>query len=259
MKEKTPLRRFIGENRIRLAKAILVELGANVCTVLLTFFLAQSIAAVVGFQSFKARILGFGGVGPWIRVGGAAGLAVLRLALDLFRFRMRATLSEDFAFQLRTLLFSRYINYKSKSDVRIGVALLRFSGDMGDSRQLLSLGILQASADVTLVVAGLTLIWVLDLKLGLAFMVALILCYFAIHRIFGRLPQRVRLSHNTKASLLAYVSGALSNIDSLRAFNRESRACRQFERKARKVRDANVDLQKINGDIRAGAQFISYI
>ncbi|MFN4081440.1 MAG: ABC transporter transmembrane domain-containing protein [Saprospiraceae bacterium] len=253
-----PVQDFLAVRRRQIALALMLELCANICAIVLAFALAQGLAGVFGYQSFRARMLGLSGAAAEVWIAAALVLALGRLGFDMLRFRYRNALSEELVLDLRMRLFSAYMNDEKKEDIRMGAALLRFGGDMGMARQLLSQGILQAAADITLIVGGIVLICLLDMRLGMALTGLLFLFFAALYLLFGRLGLVVKEAHNRQASLLAYVHGALTGLESIRTLNRETRAIRQFEGKALRLRDAQQQARNLDAWVKASARFASY-
>ena len=220
--------------------------------------LAQGLAGVFGYQSFRARMLGLSNAAAEVWIAAALVLALGRLGFDMLRFCYRNALSEELVLDLRMRLFSAYVNDEKREDVRMGAALSRFGGDMGMTHQLLTQGILQAAADITLIVGGIVLICLLDMRLGMALTGLLFLFLAALYLLFGRLGLVVKEAHGRQASLLAYVHGALTGLETIRALNRETRVIRQFEGKALRLRDAQKQARNLDAWVRATARFASY-
>lgn len=220
--------------------ACILDLLANVCVIGQSLFLAQAIAAMFGFQSLRGSLLGIADANNIAALFiGLFSIMAFKFLLDYARLRLRNTLSEDFAHNLRSVAFVRHLG----ADLRYhesrepGGSLLRFSGDLGSVQRLLSRGVFQSAADFTLLLMGLCLIVWLDGRLALLVAGMSVLGWFLTLQIDYRLRKIEEQRRSRKAGLLAFLNTTLLHLSGIQALNRNNRTTQRFSRKAEKVRE----------------------
>jgi ABC-type multidrug transport system fused ATPase/permease subunit len=233
---------FIGSNKRRVLACFFLDFAANLFTLLIPLLTAQAVALLFGHSSGRFEVIMDAGLSlphSFSFLVIVFGLAlVTRAVLDYWKKKQRGMLSEDFIFELRRDIFHRHLRldpgqYTSKG---AGRYLLRFSGDMGSVQQFLSKGILQFSADVSLLVAGLALIWWLNVWLGwvvAGWLAVMALLFWWLNRKVGRIE---KLRRSRKSTALDFVNRRLSNIQTLQALNRQGMENARFKRRAEQLR-----------------------
>lgn len=239
------LTRFLWSHRIRVLIAFALDLLANLCAVAISLLTAQVLAAFLGYQSVRGRLLFPMSLSLPDVVGGMALLLLGKFAIDVVRWRQRGRLSEDFAHFLRQTAFAQHLqlapSYQEGRDP--GRHLLRFSGDLGSAQRLISHGVLQYGADASMLTLGLLTIAYLESAVALE--VALVLgINWAIGLWLSQRATRVEEQRRRrKGQLLAYVSRALHHLRSIQALNRQPRTQRGFDVRAQRVQEKGHQYQ----------------
>ncbi len=166
---------FIHRRRRDIAKTLSVDILANICSVILSLLTAQILAAFFGYQSVRGYLI----FGRSLRFEEAllvmSAILLAKGWADIYRWRWRGALSEDFAHFLRLQAFDQHLNtdpyYHEQRPP--GRSLLRFSGDLGSAQRLLSHGILRYGADSSMILIGTIAILCLDPTLALAVVITL--------------------------------------------------------------------------------------
>ncbi len=233
------LTRFLWSHRIRVLIAFALDLLANLCAVAISLLTAQVLAAFLGYQSVRGRLLFPMSLSLPDVVGGMALLLLGKFAIDVVRWRQRGRLSEDFAHFLRQTAFAQHLQitptYHEGRDP--GRHLLRFSGDLGSAQRLISHGVLQYGADASMVVLGLITIAYLESAVALEVALVLGLSWKVGLWFSQRATQVEEQRRRRKGQLLAYVSRALHHLKSIQALNRQPRTQRGFDIRAQRVQD----------------------
>lgn len=221
------------------ALVFLLDFFANGCVIVLSLLLAQAVAVQFGFHSLRGRLFGVAAAQASVWLGWLAGVVVVKLLLDYARHLLRGHLSEDFAHELRGLVFAKHLNddLRRHEQRDVGKNLLRFSGDLGSAQRLLARGVLQYAADWTLLLLGLALVAWLDTRLALFVSSTVALAWLLTHQINRRLRRVEERRRSKKAGLLAFVSATLQQLPGIQALNRTTRTTQRFHRKAQQVRD----------------------
>ncbi|MBK9337876.1 MAG: ABC transporter ATP-binding protein [Lewinellaceae bacterium] len=218
--------------------AFLLDLSANVCVLVFSLLLAQMLAVLFGFNSVRGRLFFDEAIAAETVFAWLAGILLLKFALDYWRLRLRGILSEDFAHYLRTLAFEQHLRtdpaYHERRDA--GRSLLRFSGDLGSAQRLLAHGVLQYTADLTLLLMGLGLVAWLDWRMATSALALILVGGLATRWVNARILVVETVRRSKKAGLLALVNDTLSRLTSIQALNRDRRTQRYFEKKAGRVR-----------------------
>ncbi len=218
--------------------ACTLDLLANVCVIAQSLLLAQAVATLFGFQSLRGSLLGITPVNTAALFIWLFSIMAFKFLLDYARLRLRNTLSEDFAHHLRSVAFGQHL----RADLRYhesrepGRSLLRFSGDLGSIQRLLSRGVFQSAADLTLLLMGLGIIAWLDGQLALLVGGMAAFGWFLTLQINHPLRKIEEQRRSKKAGLLAYVNTTLLHLSGIQALNRNNRTVQRFSRKAEKVR-----------------------
>jgi ABC-type bacteriocin/lantibiotic exporter with double-glycine peptidase domain len=239
------LTRFLWSRRIGVWGAFALDLLANICAVAISLLTAQVLAAFLGYQSVRGRLLFPASLSLLDLVGGMVLLLLGKFAIDVARWRQRGRLSEDFAHFLRQTAFAQHLQiapaYHEGRDP--GRHLLRFSGDLGSAQRLVSHGVLQYGADASMVILG--LITIACLESAIALEVALVLGVgWAIGLWFSQRATQVEAQRRRrKGQLLAYVSRALHHLKSIQALNRQPRTQRGFDVRAQRVQEQGHQYQ----------------
>lgn len=233
---------FFRRHRFATLWALVLDILANCIALLLPLVIAQTYALLFDFQSARGRLLEKAGLpwghsfGQWIGI--LVGLILLKALLDLWRTRQRGELSESFLYQIRQQLFTHQLrmDIRQYEERGSGRYLLRFSGDLSSVQRYLTKGILQFTADTTLIIMGLLLILWLDWRLGgivILSLAALSLIVRMLNRRIGVLEMQRR---DQKSALLAFINLKLLNVASLKAFNRETPERQSFDKRAMKIK-----------------------
>ncbi len=239
------LTRFLWSQRICVLSAFTLDFLANLCAVAISLLTAQVLAAFLGYQSVRGRLLFPASLSLSELVGGIALLLLGKLAIDVVRWRQRGRLSEDFAHFLRQTAFSQHLQiapafYEGRDP---GRHLLRFSGDLGSAQRLISHGVLQYSADASMVMLGLLTIAYLDSAVALQVALVLGVCGGMGLRFSQRATRVEEQRRRRKGQLLAYVSRALHHLKSIQVLNRQSRTQRGFNVRAQRVQEQGHQYQ----------------
>ena len=238
---------FLAQNRRKTALAFLFDFTANLCLILGSVLLAQVVAATFGFQSLRGQLLNPGQWTQFQLLWLFLGIVCLRFVLDTLRFNLRGQLSEDFAYSLRMAAAEHHL----QSDLRThesrdaGRSLLRFAGDLGSIQQLLTKGMLQCAADLSLLFIGITLIAALDFRLAAIVLVSVASMLLGNRLLTRRLQHLEAQRRNKKAGLLAHINTLLIQLAAVQALNRTTRSTQQFEKKANQIRARSMEYQKI--------------
>ena len=218
--------------------SFLLDLLASICVIGLPFLFTQVIALLLGFHSIRGNLFGLQSIGIEALMGWIAGIIFIKFGLDYTRFWVRGRLSEDFAHQLRLLAFQQHLGtdaryYESREP---GRSLLRFSGDLGSAQRLLTHGVLQFSADLTLLLLAFGLIIGLHWFLGLVIIGLGAFSWYLTLRVNWRLRAMEQRRRSSKAGLLSFVNFTLQQLPSIQTFNRSARTAERFEKKSEQVR-----------------------
>lgn len=231
------IRDFVHRHRFQVAGTLLLNLAGNVILLLLPLLLGQAFAAMFGFHSARGRILGWaGGSFPGF-MGLLAGVVFFGFILDYHRKRLHGVLSEKLVYDLRERLFRQHLQIEMKTyeEKGVGKFLLRFSGDLGSVQRFFSVGILQWTADLMLLLAG----WVLMLWLhpGLGSLAAVLigLLLTACKRIERQLENTEEQRRDKKSGMLAFVGSRLLAMASLKVLNRQTAELQRFDRRAGEI------------------------
>ena len=219
-------------SRRRALFIFVLDLLAGLLSILRSLFLAQTIAVFFGFHSLRAQVAGIALNRP------VQGLLVLtfligaKLLCDYFRWRWREQLADAFIHFLRASLMKHHFqrNAQEMDKKAIGQALLRFSGELGAVRSLLTRGVLQVAADATLLVLGLIFIFCLNVVLGIIVLAALCLIWFVTRHLNNRLQAAEVKRRAKKTRLFRFIHDNLSHIGTIQALNRQTRVLQRFER-----------------------------
>jgi ABC-type multidrug transport system fused ATPase/permease subunit len=219
-------------SRSRVLIIFLLDLLAGLLAILLSLCLAQTIAVSFGFNSLRAQASGI------VLHSARQGLLVLSLIIgvkllcDFLRLYMREQLADIFIHNLRTTLFQHYVQQHSirLNQKSIGTALLRFGSESGAVRNLLTRGLMQFAADVTLLLMGLAFIFYLNIILGLSILALLCIAWFITQQLNNRLKTAEAGRRTKKARLFRFFHDTLSQLDSIQALNRTTRVLQRFER-----------------------------
>ncbi|MBX2892952.1 MAG: ABC transporter ATP-binding protein [Saprospiraceae bacterium] len=215
----------------------LLDLLANICVIVLSLLLAQTLGALFGFSSVRGRFFFEKAVALETLLLSLVGVLLAKFVFDYVRLRVRGMLSEDFALHLRLTAFEQHLNttpaHHESRDA--GRSLLRFSGDLGSAQRLLTHGLLQFAADLTLLLMGVCLVFWLEWRVALCVCV-LVLIGGAINQSVNRRISSVENARRgKKAGLLSLVSRTLSHLPNIQALNRTQRSRRDFQKKAARV------------------------
>ncbi|MDX2279741.1 MAG: ABC transporter ATP-binding protein [Saprospiraceae bacterium] len=238
---------FLAQNRRKTALAFLFDFTANLFLILGSVLLAQVVAATFGFQSLRGQLLNPGHWTPPQLLWLFLGIVCLRFLLDTLRLGLRGQLSEDFAYTLRMAAAEHHL----QSDLRThesrdaGRSLLRFAGDLGSIQQLLTKGMLQCAADISLLLIGIACIAALDFRLAVLVLVSVAGMLLGNRLLTRQLQHLEAQRRNKKAGLLAYINTLLMQLAAVQALNRTTRSTQQFEKKAKQIRSRSLEYQKI--------------
>ncbi|MFM1746332.1 MAG: hypothetical protein RLZZ630_2269 [Bacteroidota bacterium] len=224
---------FIRKNQFRILLGILVALAGSFITVLLPLSLGNLQSIGDSGEGAKSRLLESLG----LRVHEMDSFFVLFLALVVIRFLaggmeyfLSSRIGAAWTRSLRDYLFERQIaqspeQFRKKDS---GYYLLRFSGDMGTAKSLISKGIIKASADAGLILF--TLLVFLMMDVWLAFTVAIILGLGVPLGILlgGETNRRKTAAGNSKSLLIKTVSEAYARFITIKALNFENKEKKRF-------------------------------
>lgn len=242
MSHITIVKTFLRSNKWRVAGCFILDCSANLLTLLLPLLAAQAISLLLGYSSVRAETLAGAGLlmpSTFPALMSMFGITlVVKAALDFFRKRQQGILTEDFAMELRQSIFQRHLQLApSEYELRgIGRYLLRFSGDLGSAQQFLSKGILQFSADISLLGAGLVLIGCLNSRLGIVvtgWLGGLTILFWLLNAKVGVVEKNRR---NKKSAALDFVNRRLINIQTVKALNRQGMEMALFRRRTERLR-----------------------
>jgi ABC-type multidrug transport system fused ATPase/permease subunit len=144
--------------------------------------------------------------------------------------------AEIFVKELREKLFARQIRQPlEKFRKPVGRYLLRYSGDMGAIKRLLSRGCIGLVHDLILLLLGIALLMYLNLSLSMLIL-GLTVVFTLIFWFFNRmlLPGVNRL-RSIRSSNLAFVSSRLQALMTIKLTGRESQEGRKFSRRSEKL------------------------
>jgi ABC-type bacteriocin/lantibiotic exporter with double-glycine peptidase domain len=231
------LRRFLHAKKRMLLSALLLEVGANVCVAALSLLLAQALASFFGFRSLRGSALGLPNFDTQSLLSALLALIAFKLLLDYARFRLRGMLAEQFVHEIRLLVFKKHldsdiIQHESKET---GNKLLRFSGDLGALQRLISRGVLQFVADLSLILLGCSLIAFLSPLLATSIAFLMLVAFWSHSFLNKRIKILEEDRRGKKAKLLSSVSTTLRHLQSIQAQNRSQRFERRFEQRALNV------------------------
>lgn len=227
---------------------VLLDFLANGCVVGISLVLAQAIASTFGFQSIRGSLLwGIQKFDMWMLLSLFGSIIFVKLLLDYGRLRFRGILTEKLVFFLRTRLFDHHLQTElGHHEMRdAGRSLLRFSGDLSSIQRLLSRGVFQFAADLSLISMGFVLVAILGGHLALFIGLFGLLGWGLILLCNRKLKGIEKKRRGKKSDLLAFVSSSLLNLAGIQALNRNTRIAQRFKRKAEKVRDIGYQYHKI--------------
>jgi len=141
-----------------------------------------------------------------------------------------------FAKELREHLFAQHVS-RPMHDQRkkpVGRSLLRYSGDMGPIKRLLSRGIVRALLDLQMILLGAVLLFVLNAVLA-SIIMSLTLFFSVVLLVINRyLLDRVAEVRKTRSSNLAFVSSRLHAQLTIQLMKREKKEWNKFARRSGK-------------------------
>ncbi|MFM9946571.1 MAG: ABC transporter transmembrane domain-containing protein [Saprospiraceae bacterium] len=238
------LRRFFYPRRGLLFLSMTFDLLANLTTIALPVLVSQAFAILLGFNSMRWKWLfnadkanGFQAI---LLI--TAGVLLLKTGLEFVRKRLHGRIGEDWSWWLRNQIFQHHLQLSLQhyEDRGIGRYLLRFSGDLSSAQNLVTKGILQFAADLSLLITGVVVVFLLDFMIGGIVAGALLILLTLIAGV-NHLAGSAEVSRrNNKSELLAFVNLRLLNIASVKILNRETGEISQFERKSENIRQAGI-------------------
>ncbi len=240
--------RFVNVHRRALLGVFCADILANVCSIVLVLLTAQVLAVFLGYSSVRSRLVwptAWKAVGVIELLSGIGILLLVKLVIDLWRWRRKGVLSEDFTHYLRQLAFEQHLCMPPVQVEQrdVGRYLLRFSGDLGSAHRLVGRGLLQYAADFSLVLIGLLTIGWLHPP-SAAFVGGLLLLLWAVGQgLSRRAGQEEAQRRRRKGQLLAFVSRTLHTVEVIQALNRQPRTERRFQLRANRVRETGYRYQ----------------
>jgi ABC-type multidrug transport system fused ATPase/permease subunit len=231
---------FLSTRRREFSRIFVLDLLANAGLIAASWVLAQLLAALFGFHSVRAGILH---LPQWPAQTWAAtlgGILWFRWMTDYGRVFFRTRLAEDFAHYLRVRAFEHYLS--AEQPLRRSGApdrgLLRFSGDLAAAQRLLTHGVVQFSADLTLLLVAWACIASMSIQLALVLFALGACAWLFLHRFNRKLRETEKKRRSRKSALLAFVSQTLQQLPAIHVLNRQPRMSGRFLKKSEKVRMA---------------------
>ncbi|NUO02924.1 MAG: ABC transporter ATP-binding protein, partial [Saprospiraceae bacterium] len=238
------LRQFFYPRRSLLFMSLTLDLLASISTIALPVMASQAFAILLGFNSMRWRWMSDAAAAKDFSVILIATASVLlaKTSLEYLRMRLHGRIGEDWSFWLRNRIFQHQltIDLQYYEDKGIGRYLLRYSGDLGSAQQFVTRGILQFAADLTLLILGIVVIFLLNPYLGGVVGMSLLVWLFVVSGINHMAGKSETVKQNNKSELLAFVNLRLLNMASVKFLNRETGEIRQFERKSEHIRQSGL-------------------
>lgn len=231
---------FIRQHKKGILLGILTALAGSFITVLLPLSLGNLQAINNGEEGTKSRLLLMLG----LRADDLEGFFVLFFTLVILRFAFAFTehyfssrTASAWAKKLRDYLFERQLMQSAvqfrKKDA--GYYLLRFSSDMNTARNLLSKGLIKASADAGLLIFALLVFGLMNTRLLLTVIVMLV-ASAPIAILLSKISAGGKsISGDEKSALLKIVSEAYGRFITIKSLNLEKRSIRSFRKKSEDV------------------------
>lgn len=230
--------------RVRLPWVLLALTAAclnSLLTVLLALYTGKFPEHLMAYRSLRGRLFDHL---PWTfwetpqgYFLGFAGLLLLWALTQYLGQYLLARLGSSWTYDVRQALFARQLTLPlaTAQEKGIGRYLLRWSGDLNSLRRYLTHGILRASSDLLLLLAGTIalgcLYWPLVLLLP-----ATALLLWPLWQVLGRALYAQAARHrDARSGLLSHVYQRLAGLATVQAFNRERAECQRFDRVSRRV------------------------
>ncbi len=165
-----------------------------------------------------------------------ATILVLHFVSGFFARQLADLSAALFAKELREHLFARHISrpLQEQRQKPVGRSLLRYSGDMGPIKRLLSRGIVQALLDFQMILLGVILLFMLNAVLASVILLLTLLFALVLLVINQYLLARVAEVRKIRSSNLAFVSSRLQAQLTIQLMKREKKEWNKFARRSDK-------------------------
>ncbi len=251
------LRPFL-KNHIRLISIVfLICFLANVVTLILPIYIAQSFDLLFDISSHRAQILYLipflvqKEITAYLIVFSA--LLLLKGILDFSCKYLMALLGEKQLHFFRKKIFTHQLAIKMETyeEKGIGKYLLRYSGDLNSIQSLLTKGGLQFICDVLIITLAIFILYQISPVLAQSIFAVLLVLTIVLFILNKKLHQASLKRRNAKSGLLKFVSHRLQAILTVKSFNREVIEANRFNKKTDRLLELGKNYQRIHSGISA--------
>ena len=165
-----------------------------------------------------------------------ATILILHFVSGFFARQLADLSAALFAKELRERLFARHISRPMQEQRKkpVGRSLLRYSGDMGPVKRLLSRGIVRALLDFQMILLGVILLFILNAILASVILTLTLFFAVVLLVINHYLLARVAEARKIRSSNLAFVSSRLHAQLTIQLMKREQKEWNKFARRSDK-------------------------
>jgi len=233
------LKHFLGQEWKLTLGALVAGLLANIATLLFSVSIGKYYQLVIGTDSPRGRIFDvmLFEITSLDTLFYLFGMVIIVHFMTSFTVRYMADLSgERLVKSLRESLFFHQLS-KPLHNIQkpAGKQLLRYSGDLGSVKRLVSRGAIGAAKDLLLIVLGFGLLFFLNASLASLIAVVSFTAMFVLLIVNRRLMQGSAAVRGQRSSNLNFVSKRLHTLFTIQLMEREVKETQKFVRRSNKL------------------------